>query len=274
MLKSMFFLSSKLLWALAAPLNLCAILLLTGAACLTFARGRTGRRIGKALGGSAAALLLLFGVFPFGQTFLAFLETRYPPLETPVPHVEGIILLGGAVETALPRPHGMPQLNDHADRLVEFARLARLYPQARLAFTGGSADIAQTGRKEADLLPPLFELLGIAPERIVYENKSRNTYENALFSKEILKPGPGAVWILVTSAFHMPRSMAVFRAAGWAVVPAPADFKTDGQPRWIPDRLDVAGNLADFSVALREVIGIAAYRLSGKIALENPAPIR
>lgn len=270
----MFFVASKLFWALAAPLNLCAILLLSGTACGLFGAGRTLSRFGKILIGIAAAIVLLFGVFPTGQNLLTFLETRYPPLEIPVPQVAGMILLGGAVETTLPRPHDIPQLNDHADRLIEFARLAKMYPHARLVFSGGSADLTQEGPKEADLLAALFSLFGLSPDRIIYENKSRNTYENAVFTKDLLKPSPDQTWILVTSAFHMPRSLAVFRAAGWTVVPAPTDFKTDGRFHWLPEGLDVAGNMADFSTAIRELIGILAYRLSGKIAVENPASIR
>ena len=93
-----------------------------------------------------------------------------------------------------------------------------------------------------------------------------------MFSKEIVHPEPEEVWILVTSGFHMPRSMAVFQSAGWRVVAAPADFKTDGRIHFFPDRFDVAGNLSDFSTALREIIGIAAYAASGKISWEKTAP--
>ncbi len=268
----MFFFLSKIFWALAAPLNFCTLALGIGTACVRVESRLTFRRAGWGLILCVLGFLILFGVFPLGQNLLTVLETRYPPLSTPPPRVDGIILLGGAVETTLPRPHSIPQLNDHADRIVEFVRLARLYPHARLVFTGGTADIAQAGAREADLLPPLLTLLGVSSERMIYESKSRNTYENAMFSKEIVHPEPEEVWILVTSGFHMPRSMAVFQSAGWRVVAAPADFKTDGRIHFFPDRFDVAGNLSDFSTALREIIGIAAYAASGKISWEKTAP--
>ncbi len=268
----MFFFLSKIFWALAAPLNFCTLALGVGAGLAGLKSRPTFRRAGWGLVLSVLGFLILFGVFPLGQSLLMGLETQYPPLSTPPPRVDGIILLGGAVETALPRPQALPQLNDHADRIVEFARLARLYPHARLVFTGGTADIAQTGAREADLLPPLLTLLGVPPERMIYERKSRNTYENAVFSKEIVRPEPEEVWLLVTSGFHMPRSMAVFQGVGWPMVAAPADFKTDGRIHLLPDRFDVAGNLSDFSTALREIIGIAAYAASGKIYWEKTAP--
>lgn len=268
----MFFFASKILWALVAPLNFCALALSGGLACLGWPRGSLTYRIGRSLIGLVVLIFLAFGILPFGRDILVALENRYPPLTAPPTQVDGIILLGGAIETALPSPLGLPQTNDHADRILEFARLARQFPQARLIFTGGTADISQTGAKESDLFPPLLSLLGISPERMEYENNSRNTYENAIFSKYLAAPKPGQHWILVTSAFHMPRSVAIFESAGWPVIPAPADYKTDGKLRILPTNLNVAGNLSDFSTALREIIGMAAYAASGKITLEKPAP--
>lgn len=268
----MFFFASKFLWALVAPLNFCALALSGGLVATGWPEGSLPYRIGRNLIGLVVLIFLAFGVFPFGRDALVILENKYPPLTALPAQVDGIILLGGAIETSLPAPHGLPQTNDHADRILEFARLANQFPDARLIFTGGSADITQTGAKESDLFPPLLSLLGIAPERMTYENKSRNTYENAIFSKYLATPKPKENWLLVTSAFHMPRSVAIFESAGWPVIPAPADYKTDGKLRILPNGLNVAGNLSDFSTALRELIGMAAYTISGKITLEKSAP--
>lgn len=272
MLKPMFFFASKFLWGLVAPLNVCVLALCSGLMAMGWPEGSLPYRIGRSLIGLVVLMFLAFGVFPFGRDMLVVLETRYPPLAALPAHVDGIILLGGAIETTLPRPGFLPQINDHADRIVEFVRLARAFPQARLVFTGGSGDVVQSGPKEADLLPPLLNLMGLPPDRVIYENKSRNTHENAVFSKELVRPQAGEVWILVTSAFHMPRSVAIFESVGWAVLPAPADFKTEGTLRILPTRLDVAGNMSDFSTALREIIGLIVYAASGKISWEKLAP--
>lgn len=258
----MFFVLSKVFWGLAAPLNLCAILFVAGALSLAFAR-----RIGRLLLFLGIAVFALFGVLPLGHNLLVLLESLYPPFEAKAGEkVEGILLLGGAVETRIDPVHGLPQLNDHADRIVEFVRLARLYPDARLLVSGGTAEVTGAGPSEAALMAPLLETLGLEDRAVLYEKASRNTYENAILSKRLVKSQSGARWILVTSAFHMPRSVAVFESADWSVVAAPADYKTNGRFEIIPRRLDVLRAMEESTVAIKEIIGLAAYRMSGKIS--------
>lgn len=263
----LFFVLSKLLWSFVMPLNLCAILLCAGAVLSSVGRERM-RRAGKFLIGSGIVLLLGFGVMPLGHDTLVLLEARYPPLDTKrAGSVDGIILLGGAVETRIPAINGLPEINDNADRITEFVRLARLHPQARLVFTGGSAEITGGGGPpEADLIAPLLETLGLGGRGIVYERQSRNTYENVILSRDLVKPKAGERWILVTSAFHMPRSVAVFESAGWPVIPAPSDFRTDGKIIILPRRFDVLRAMEESGIAIKELIGFVAYSLSGKIS--------
>lgn len=266
----LFFILSKLLWSLVMPLNLCTILLCAAAAFSFVGRERM-RRVGKFLAGSALVLLLGFGVMPLGHDVLVLLETRYQPFEK-AEKIDGIILLGGAVETRIPVINGLPEINDNADRIIEFVRLAQFYPQARLVFTGGSAEITGGGPPEADLIAPLLKTLGLGGREIIYEKRSRNTYENAILSRDLVKPKAGERWILVTSAFHMPRSVAVFESAGWTVVPAPADFRTDGKIIILPRRFDVLRAMEESGIAIKELIGFVAYSLSGKIS--SPVPER
>lgn len=269
----MFFLLSKLFWAVAAPLNLCALLLFAGGG-LIFSQKPGCRRLGLLLTGAGLTVLLCFGILPVGSNLLAALESRYPPFEeTAGERIDGILLLGGAVETRLPPTGDMPALNDQADRVVAFVELARRYPRARLLVTGGSAGLERGGTlPEALLMPPLLSALGLEGREILYEPSARNTYENAILSRKVAKPKPGERWILVTSAFHMPRSVAVFESAGWAVVPAPTDYRTDGGLRWLPQRFDVLRAMEDSTLAVKEGIGLAVYRLSGKIASPAPDP--
>lgn len=226
---------------------------------------------GRVLIGAGVVLLLGLGVLPIGHDALVLLETRYPPFDAKTAgKVDGIILLGGAVETRIPAVNGLPELNDNADRIAEFVRIARLYPQARLVFTGGSAEITGGGPPEADLIAPLLETLGLGGREVLYERLSRNTYENALFTKDLVKSVAGEHWILVTSAFHMPRSIAVFESAGWSVIPAPSDFRTDGKIIILPRRFDVLHAMEESGIALKEIIGLVAYVTTGKISSLTP----
>lgn len=254
----MFFILSKLLWFLLAPLNL-ALILLTGAMlAMTLKHNLIARRLGIA----AWVALIVLAVLPTGYIVTRYLETRYPIPGAIQKPVTGIIVLGGSILNEQGLDHGVPQLKATADRLTTFAQLGRQYPRARLVFTGGEGSFAQAEIKEAALVPRALSMLGFNPgKRLLVEDQSRTTWENALFSKELVQPKPGERWILVTSAFHMPRAMGVFRAVGWPVIPYPADYLT-------PGRQDFLGNMLLSHLAIKEMLGIASYRLTGKWSSE------
>jgi uncharacterized SAM-binding protein YcdF (DUF218 family) len=199
------------------------------------------------------------------------LEERFPrPAHLPGP-VAGIVVLGGAVEQELTAAHGIPALNGAAERMTEAVALARRHPDARLVFTGGSAAVIPGGPSEADTARRLFADLGVPAERLAFEQDSRNTHENAVLTRRLVQPGAGETWLLVTSASHMPRAMGSFRGAGWNVTPWPVNYTTGRDPtlwwRWpFPTRL----NQAEW--ALREWIGLVAYRLMGRTDAVLPAP--
>jgi uncharacterized SAM-binding protein YcdF (DUF218 family) len=118
----------------------------------------------------------------------------------------------------------------------------------------------------------LLESFGIARNRIVAEDKSRNTVENALFSKAIAQPKPGDRWLLVTSAYHMPRSVGVFRKAGFPVEPYPVDWRVRGTSDiWAPFQT-VSDGLRRTDTAVREWIGLVVYWLTGRSSELFPGP--
>src|SRR5215469_11110570 len=170
-------------------------------------------------------LLLLIGVFPLGSALVYALENRFPPWDPSRGAPDGIIVLGGAIDPDLSVVHGQTALNDAAERVTAVAELARQYPSARIVYSGGSANLIREGAMEADYVGRLFESFGIARDRIILERRSRNTAENAAFSKELVGPKQGERWLLVTSAFHMPRSIGTFRKAGFAVEAYPVDWR-------------------------------------------------
>ncbi|RUZ14830.1 YdcF family protein, partial [Mesorhizobium sp. M7A.F.Ca.US.007.01.2.1] len=204
-----------------------------------------------------------------GAMMLNPLEERFqrPPLPE---KVDGIVVLGGGFEGAINLARGGYELNSSGDRMVETAILARRFPTAKVVVSGGTGALFLDGEGDAATAPRLLTALGVAADRMILENKSRNTYENAVFTKELVTPKPGETWLLVTSAFHMPRAKALFDKAGFATVPWPVDYRTSGREGVGLFRDNPADSLQATTMAIREWIGLFAYWLSGRI--DQPFP--
>jgi len=262
----MFFILSKLVWLVFSPVNF-AILAGLFAALLAFTRfKRTARWIGLC----AMVALVLMAFSPLPRAVIRPLEDRFPQQEASKGPVAGIIVLGGAVGIS----RGDVVLNSSAVRMTKAVELARLHPQAKVVFTGGSANlVAEVETTEADGARKLFEALGLDPARLVMEDKSRNTRENATFTRRLVDPKPGERWLLVTSAWHMPRSMGVFRQAGFAVEAFPVDYWSKGRPSDFTrpySRAHRALETADNG--FKEWVGLLAYWLAGYTDALLPRP--
>jgi uncharacterized SAM-binding protein YcdF (DUF218 family) len=211
-----------------------------------------------------------FAVLPLGTWLLRPLENRFPPPNPMPEQVDGIISLGGAINLDLSADRSAPQLTDAAGRMTAFVALARHYPNARLVFAGGSGKLAFGPITEAEVARTFYQQLGIDPRRIVFENRSRNTHENALFARDLVHPHPGEHWLLVTTAADLPRAVGSFRGVGWRVVAVPADYHS---PRhsggWTPGLLN---GLRDADWAVHEWIGLAYYRMRGWTPAFFPGP--
>jgi uncharacterized SAM-binding protein YcdF (DUF218 family) len=262
----MSFIAGKLAWILLKPSNLLALVFALGLVLRVLGR----RRIGRAMMGGALAVVLAAAVLPLGAWLIAPLENRFPAPQLPA-RIDGIIVLGGAIEPGLSADRGAISLNGNAERLVAFAALARRYPEAKLVFTGGSGDPMRPDAREGDWLGPFLDAAGIARERVIVERDSRNTDENARMSKAIVNPRDGEIWLLVTSARHMPRSVGIFRKHGWPMIPYPADYLTTREVGWSVG-FNVAGGLAALDAAAYEWLGLIYYRLSGRIDNWFPRP--
>jgi uncharacterized SAM-binding protein YcdF (DUF218 family) len=265
----MFFYLSKILWALVAPVNLLLLILLAGVVLLFTRFARAGRGFVVA----ALAGFFIVGVLPTGALMLRVLEDRFPPPPDDMPAPAGIIVLGGGVNEVITRFRGPQELTGAGDRMTEAAMLARRFPEARLVFTGGSAALLGSPYREAHVARQFFQNLGIPASQLVFEDKSRNTFENAAFTRDLVKPEPGQTWLLVTSASHMPRSVGIFRKAGFDVTPYPVDYQTIG----VPGELfvlssDVLGALGRTDRAVRECIGLIAYWWTGRTDALFPGP--
>ncbi len=264
--RTMFVLSKVYLY-LTNPGFFLPVLLVVGALLLKTRWRYAGRR----LIGFTVGVILVLSVFPIGSWMIWALENRFPPVKQLVEPVAGIIVLGGIVNQFMTAARGQPSLGEGAERLTEFIALARRHPDARLVFTGGSGHVMRQDLKEADVARLFMDRIGFDSAPVIFESRSRNTLENAVFSRELLKPAPSDLWVLVTSARHMPRAVGVFRKAGWRIIAYPVDFGTYPDFRFSIG-LNMASGVTRFGTALREWMGLLVYRMLGRIDDIFPGP--
>jgi uncharacterized SAM-binding protein YcdF (DUF218 family) len=263
-----FFVLSKTLGVMSMPSNLLIGIGLLGVVLCATRFASVGRKLMIA----SIVLLAICGLSPLGYWLLYPLETRFPPWNPAQGAPDGIIVLGGAIDPDVSAGHDTTVITSAADRIFATAVLARRYPDARIVYTGGSANLIWTDAKEADYAAKLLENLGIPKSRLTMERLSRNTEENAQFSKELVQPKSGERWLLVTSAVHMPRSVGLFRKAGFPVEPYPVGWRAEGPESLLEfSELENRG-LIHTDLAFREWLGLLAYWTSGKIDSLFPGP--
>jgi uncharacterized SAM-binding protein YcdF (DUF218 family) len=264
----MFFFLSKTVGFLAYPSNAFVLLGLLGIV-LTATRLR---RAGAWLMASAIVLLAIGGWSPLGNALILPLEQRFPQWDASRGAPYGIIVLGGAISPEASAARGEPQVNEAAERVLAFATLARRYPEARLVYSGGSGALISNQAKEADQAVVLLERLGIPRARIEIERRSRNTAENAVFTKALVQPKLGERWLLITSASHMPRAIGIFRKAGFPVDAYPVDWRTGEEGDAFRPFDRISRGLPRLDVATREWVGLIVYWLAGKTSALFPGP--
>ena len=249
--------AGKIAWLLLSPGSVLFGLLILA---LLLSWGQRTRRWGMRLGIPVLAIIAVLGVMPSFDWMVRPLEDYYPVPKLPSA-VDGIIVLGGAELPETSSFRRQPQLNASAERLIAFASLARRYPAARLVFSGRGVWRHADSYSEADVARAALAEMGLDTSRVAFENKSRNTAENAINSQALMHPQPGQVWLLVTSAAHMPRAVNCFRAIGWNVLPYPVDYRTGEAPDGFVFEPRVA--LGSLDRSIKEWVGLLAYRLLG-----------
>ena len=161
--------------------------------------------------------------------------------------VDGLVMLAGAERVRLTNAFGEPQFTEDSERATEFIALARKYPDARYIFTGQTA--------ECEVFKMFLASQGFDAKRVVFEEHSKDTYESAINTYQMVQPRSDQVWLLLTSAVHMPRAHGAFSKAGWSIVAHPVAYRASW-PLATPDTLQIA---------VHEWLGIAAYKLTGRM---------
>lgn len=264
----MFFLASKIFWLLAQPLSVVFLLMLVAVAALFWGKKRL----------AAAALILglvIHGAVSFtnlGYLVMQPLEDRFAVPAPPPQTVDAIVMLGGATLEGPSSARQITELNDAGDRLTTTLWLAQAYPTAKIFISGGSGLLIDEGEPEATTAERFFLAFGIAQDRLVLEDGSRNTEENVANTKGLLGENADGTIVLVTSAFHMPRSVGIFEKAGISVIPWPTDYRTPGPQGFGFQIANPVQNVNVSTAAIKEWVGLVIYNLTGKTSELFPAP--
>jgi len=264
----MFFILSKILGFFAAPSNLLISIGLLGLIllCTRFTR------LASWLIVSSVVLLAIAGLSPLGNALILPLEDRFPQWDASRGAPDGIVVLGGAISPGVSDVRNSIALDEAAERITATAELAHRYPDARIIFSGGSGSLLDREGPEAPFAVRELQTLGVPHDRITAEEQSRNTIENAAFSRLLANPKPGERWLLVTSAYHMPRAMAAFRAVNFPVEAYPVDWRTRGLVDLQRGFPTLSEGLRRTDAAVREWVGLIVYRLTGRSAELLPGP--
>ena len=259
---------SKVFWAVMQPAMLLLILTVAGAVLL----GTRYQRAGRGLIIAAAVFFVVGGLGPLGSWMILPLEDRFPRTVLGDRPINGIIILGGSEHARVAKGRGAHALNESAERMTEAAALARRYPNAKVLFTGGSVEILSEATVEADAAGMVLRDLGVGSDRLVLERTARNTAENAVLAKQIADPKPGERWLLVTSAWHMPRAIGLFRKAGFDVEAWPSDYRTAGPGDAWRVFASPSEGLRRLDFVVKEWLGLVVNWLTGRSDKLFPAP--
>lgn len=247
----------RILEFLTEPSTALSIAVLGGAAALIAG----WRRTMLVCQAAAVAEVVLLGILPGGYWLTLPLEKRFSSAPDLPADVAGIVVLGGTERLRESATWGRPTFDDSAP-IAALVALARRYPEAKLVFTGGSSHGIHVKLTEGQVVRQFLDEMGIPRDRIIFEERSRDTRENAVFTRDLVHPGDQEQWLLVAQAVSLPRAVLVFRHAGWNVLPVPAAYLTHSKdPSW--PSFHLLGGLRLASTALHEWGGLLVYRLEG-----------
>ena len=254
------FVFSKLVWIFGQPLSLAFF-------CALFAliAGLLRWRVLGALGAAGSVLILFVTLYTTAGTYLLQgLEERFPKPANDPEDVKCMIVLGGAFQNDVNTiRHGI-EFADGSDRFIEALRLAQKFPQSRILVSGGDGSLSGAYEGDAAASERFFPLFGVGKDRLVEETQSRTTYENAVNTKQFLAQQGLANCLLITSGFHMPRSVGIFRKLDIDVVPWVTDYRTTGNVTLGLDFTQPSLNADNMGTALREWYGLVGYYLAGR----------
>ena len=265
---TLFFWMSKCAWLVLSPDSLLLILLIAVWGLLW--RGKHKRA--KRWLGWVMMVILVIALFPVDEWVMYPLEKRFPTNPKLPDQVAGIIVLGGAEDPVRSGYWDQAEMGESTERILTFMALAKRFPQAKLIYSGGSGSLVNQGYSGSTTVQRLFQEQGMNLSRVTLERHARNTFENARNSKALAAPDPNETWILITSAWHMPRAVGVFHQVHWKVIPYPVDHWTNPGHLFRLD-LDFAGHLNKLTIGTKEWVGLLAYFVTRKTSTLFPSTL-
>ena len=255
----MSFYLSKILWLIINPLNIILLFIFSGIVVKIIFKNT----LHKLFYFVSFIFFIIVAVIPTGEFMFYQLEKKFHTQSVLPSQVNGILILSGATNPQLTHEHNKIHLNGSVERLTESISLMQRYPNVKIIFAGGSGSIFDQELTHADVARNFFEQLNIDTENIIFESKSRNTYENILYSKKLAKPSLDENWIIVTSASHMIRATNIGKKLGWKFIPYAVDFQVGKKIIWIPS-IYFLTNMNRFNSSSHEWIGLIAYYIMGR----------
>jgi len=209
-------------------------------------------------------LFLFFGYSPLSNFLLSKMEDYIQTSKYPVQQLTGVIVLGGSFNSGLEsKERNEVSLNSSAERLTKALEIYKKNPRLLILFSGFSGELKSQGWSESDMAKKFFLDQGVKIDNLIFENQSRNTFENIRYSKDIIANYKGT-WGLITSASHMPRSFFTFKKHGLILEPICVDYKT-GTSRMFWINFNISSGLNNWSIILHELAGITYYKFTNKI---------
>ena len=250
---------SKFIWLFLTPLNFIIILFATG---LLFSLINK-KLLSKIFYIFSLMLFILIGIFPTGNLLLFKLEQYYQSPSIIPNNITGILILGGPTSVGLTVAHNQVSFNEAGERLTESIKIIRKYNPKIIIFSGGSQK--QTfNDSHSYVAKRFFSEMGIDVSQINFEFKSRNTYENILFSKKIAHPKKNEKWLIITSSFHMKRAMNIAEKIEWNFTPYPVDFRSGNKFTSFKPSFSLLENFNSFNLAFHEIVGLISYYMLGR----------
>ena len=250
---------SKFIWYLLSPLNFFLFLIIFSFVFKLLNK----KKLSKIFFLFSFFFFIIIGVFPLGSFLLFKLEQNYQTSSIIPNDIDGILILGGPSSSSLTRQHNQVSFNEAGERLTETIKIIRNFNPEKIIFTGGSYD--QTfENSHAYVAKKFFSELGIDVDKFFFEYQSRNTYENILFSKKIANPTKDEKWLIITSSFHMKRTMNVAEKLEWHLIPYPVDFRTGKYFSFKPSFVNLLENFNAYNLAAHEFIGLFSYYILGR----------
>ena len=255
----MSFYLSKILWLIVNPFNIFILITLF----TMFLYFINSRRLSLIIYLINFIFIALISFLPIGSYLTYIIEKEFHT-NTKIPErVDGILILGGATNPLLFKEFDQISLNGSAERLVESVMIIRKFEKAKVIFSGGSGIVNRSDLGHSQVAKLFYKKMGVDINKIFFEDKSRNTHENIIYSKKIAKPKKNENWLLITSAFHMKRALLIAEKNNWKFIPYAVDFKNIKEFKLTPN-LNLLSNLNSFQSGLHEWLGLVSYYIMGR----------